>query len=224
MSPAEQQDLCEDPRRWSGSRRARGLKRLSAVLLIGATLGLVPSVWILAMPDDPLLRPDIMHAPALAGLIFCLLLLYVGRRISRAAKTRYGSDLYACIAHARKAGASQGMLFDIELPQLFPRVLFARQHRIMAVALPYPLLIPIDDIEMVTVTVDGFIRMSMKDSRKHAVHLLAGDGVSPQSPDETRYQAERLSEFVFMPHNTRTDEEVQQEELAAAFLANPRLR
>ncbi len=221
---ADQQDLCEDPRRWSATRRARRLKLLSAVLLIGATFGLVPSVWILSMPDDPMLRPDIMHTPAVAGLAFCLALLFLGRRISRNAKARYGSALYGCIAHARKAGASQGMVFDIELPQVFPRVLFARQHRVMAVALPYPLLIQIDDVEMVTVTAGGFIRIGMKDDRKHAIHLLAGDGISPQSADESRYQADRLSEFVFMPHNTRTDEEIQQEELAAAFLANPKLR
>lgn len=86
------------------------------------------------------------------------------------------------------------------------------------------MLIPIDDVDMVTVTAGGFIRMGMKDARKHPLHLLAGDGVSPQSMDETRYQADRLSEFVFMPHNARTDEEAQQEALAAAFLANPKLR
>ena len=116
------------------------------------------------------------------------------------------------------------MMFDIELPQVFPRVLFARRHRIMAVALPYPLLVPIDDVEMITVTADGFIRISMKDDRKHPINLLAGDGMTLQSPDETRYAADRLSEFVFMPHNTRTDEDRQQDDLAAAFLANPKLR
>lgn len=224
MSPAEQQELWEDPRRWSATRRASGLKVLSAVLLIGATLALVPAVWILAMPNDPMLRPDLMHTPAVAGFVFCLLMLYLGRRIGRGAKARYGSDLYGCIAHAKQAGASQGMLFDIELPHVFPRVLFARRHRILAVTYPYPMLISIDDVDMVTVTADGFIRVGMKDERKHPLHLLAGDGVSPQSMDETRYQADRLSEFVFMPHNARTDEEVQQDELAAAFLANPRLR
>lgn len=223
MSPADQRDLLEDPRRCGATRRARGLKVLSAVLLICATVGLVPAVWILAMPDDPTLRPDLLHTPAAAGLAFCVALLYLGRRIARGAKARYGSDLYDCIATAKQAGARQGMMFDIEMPQLFPRVLFARRHRVMAVCLPYPLLISIDDVDMVTVTADGFIRMTMKDDRKHAINLLAGDGVSPQSADETRYQADRLGEFVFMPHNTRTDEEKQQDELAAAFLANPKL-
>ena len=176
---ADQQDLCEDPRRWSVTRRARRLKLLSAVLLIGATFGLVPSVWILSMPDDPMLRPDIMHTPAVAGLAFCLALLFLGRRISHNAKARYGAALYGCIAHARKAGASQGMVFDIELPQVFPRVLFARQHRVMAVALPYPLLIQIDDVEMVTVTAGGFIRIGMKDDRAGMEFAGHGDPTHP---------------------------------------------
>ena len=224
VTTVDQQALWEDPRRWGALRRARALKLVSAALLVTATLALVPAVWIVAMPEDPLLRPDLTHGPAVAALVICLLMLYVGRRIARGARATYGTDLYHCISHARQAGVPAGMIFDIELPQIFPRILFARRHRMMAVALPYPMLIAIDDISMVTVTADGFIRLDMKDERKHPVHLLAGDGLSPQSPDETRYQADRLSEFIFMPHNTRTDEEVQQDEIAAAFLANPKLR
>lgn len=223
MFAAEKQ-LWAEPRRWTALRAARRRKLLGVTIIIAATAALLPSIWIVAMPGDPLFRPDVTRIPAIVVLGLCISLLLLGRHISRVAVANYGTALYDCVSQARQAGARTGLIFDIELPQLFPRVLFARRHRMMAIALPQPVLIPIDDVESVTVSVDDAITVNMKDTRKQGVVLFAGDGLNRQSAAETSFVADRLREFVSMPQSSDTDEERQQRELAEAFLASPSLR
>jgi hypothetical protein len=142
----------------------------------------------------------------------------------RSARNTYGAVLYGCLARARQIGSRDGLVFDIEMQQVYPRVLFARPDRVIAICYPSPVIMKIDEISAIVADDDGLITLRMTDPKRPAMNLMAGDGLTLQSRAETDYVADRLREFVFMQPNLQTDEERQQDELALAFAQNPSLR
>jgi hypothetical protein len=214
--------LWDDPTQWRHLRLAFRRRVLGSSLIIIATLLFMPAIWIVTMPIDPTLRPDLMRLPAIVALCACPVMIWLGRRVGRQAVSDYGAALYGCIALTRKAGERQHISFDIEFTTCFPRILVARKDRLLGVALPDPVLVEMDHITAIKVIANNRIRVVFSEADK-GFTLLAGNGLDAQSPQEARYVCDRLREFVFQPNVEITAEEMRAHSALRDFQRSPHL-
>src|SRR5262245_16336118 len=84
----------QDPWAWPEYRRLHRRQRLATFLIVVAIIGFVPAVWIILMPNDPLLRPDLTTPWAWAGLLLCAFFTIASQRMARQARARFDFALY----------------------------------------------------------------------------------------------------------------------------------
>ena len=139
-----------DPWRWGAYRRMRRGVKGGSLLLALALLLFLPTGWILMMPSDPTLRPDLYRGGAWIALAVCIAALLAGIRWSARARAAFEHAQDKRISALREDAAAAAIDLDIEISDTFPPVLLSRRLRKIGFAGPASLILPIDPVEVLS--------------------------------------------------------------------------
>jgi hypothetical protein len=137
-----------DPWRWSAYRRMRRGAKGGSLLLVLALLLFLPAGWIVMMPYDTLLRPELHRAGAWIGIAVCIASLLTGLRWSARARAAFEIAVDGRILALRELAAKSAIDLDIEVPDTYPPVLLSRRFRKIGFAGPDSLILPMDPVDV----------------------------------------------------------------------------
>ncbi len=140
----------QDPWTWSAYRRMRRGVTGSSLLLVFALLVFLPAGWILMMPSDPTLRPDLHQAGAWVALAVSVIALLVGLRWSARAQAAFEAAQNERVAALREQAVAAAIDLDIEIADTYPPVLLSRRIRKIGFAGPDSLILPMDPVEVLS--------------------------------------------------------------------------
>jgi hypothetical protein len=194
-------DTWLDPWSWPEYRRMHRGQRLATTLLLTAIIMIVPAAWILMMPTDPLLRPEITTTWAWAALCVCVVFAAASQSIARRARARFDFAIYKLTQKTREIAAARNIALEIDLGESFPPVLLGRQQRIIAIVGPSPLFIPMEHVRI------NVKRGSSEDELRQPHIVLQSDDVIPEhviiapargviNLEQTNVLAERLRDLL----------------------------
>ncbi len=140
-----------DPWRWSAYRRMRRGVQGGTVLLAAALLAFLPAGWIVMMPYDTLLRPELHRIGAWIATALCVAALFAGLRWSARARAAFEVETEDRVLALRELAAKSAIDLDIEIPDTYPPVLLSRRFRKVGFAGPDSLILPMDPVEVIAV-------------------------------------------------------------------------
>jgi hypothetical protein len=138
----------QDPWRWAPYRRMRRGVTMGSVLLTLSLLAFMPAAWILMAPRDPTLRPDLYREPAWIVLTLCIMLLFLGLRVSARARERFEKLMETATLGAREKAAKQDIDLDIDVADTYPPLMLSRRFGRLCVAGPDCLILPTDKVQI----------------------------------------------------------------------------
>lgn len=184
------------PWQWPPYRRMRRQVRFNSLLLTAAVVVFVPAGWIVMMPADPTLRPDLHITAAWVAVGLCCAAAMLGMRGSARARRRFEAEIDERLLALREKATAASLDLDIEVPDTYPPVLLSRRFRKIGFAGPDSIILPMDPVE---VTAEP--GSSAYDAPPHAHVVLRFPGAEPElvhvTPGETATsiaQAEILAE------------------------------
>jgi hypothetical protein len=177
-----------DPWQWSAYRRMRRGVRGSTLLMVSALLVFLPSGWILMMPEDTVLRPDLHRTGAWIALAFCVIAVLVGMRWSARARAAFEQAQDERVLALRERAAASAIDLDIEVADTYPPVLLSRRYRKIGFAGPDSLILSMDPVEVLSVPGD------------------AGDGGPPHPHVTLRFAGSEPDRVFVMPDVIETSQ------------------
>jgi hypothetical protein len=164
-----------DPWQWSAYRRMRRGVKGATLLQAVALIAFLPAGWILMMPRDPVLRPDLHRGGAWIVLAVCVALLLTGLRWSARARAAFETATEERVLRLRELASAAAIDLDIEIPDTYPPVLLSRRFRKIGFAGPDSLILSMDPVE---VTATG--RDAEGDGPRHPHVTLRFQGSEPE--------------------------------------------
>ncbi len=202
MTPSE----WRNPWQWSEFRRVRRALVLASSLTTIAILGLVPSAWIIVMPEDPMLRPDLTTNVAWVGGVVLAVMAYSGQTIARRARSRFDHAIYEITRMTREHAELQGIPLEIDCGETYPPILLTRETRWLAVAGPDPLLIDMDRLMAVEIGDyessggRGFrephLVLRLREMEPENIYVVPGRGLGRANLEQVRTLQERINGFL----------------------------
>lgn len=219
----------EAPWKWDEFRRVRRNMRIASVVMAVAVLGFIPSAWILLVPTDPTLRPDITTPYAWAGLGICAVLAYCAHVFAGKTRLRFDHALYAVGNRTREIAAQRGFSLETDLGEAYPQVFISRQHRVIGVVGPSPLIVDMEHVDVEVVArgtgLDGSPRqphlvLHLKDHAPDKVFVIPGRGLGRPNLAQVVVLAERVKDFIAptFEWDTKTEKSIDM----AAFIESMR--
>jgi hypothetical protein len=158
------------------------------------------------MPMEPTLRPDLTASWAWVGLALSGFLAYVAHTMSGRVKARFEQALYGVSQRAREQAAARGISLETDLGEAYPSILISRQHRVVSIVGPHPLIVGMDQIE-VDVAKGGLDReagaprqshlvLRLKNNDPEKVFVISGRGLARSNLAQVVVLAERLKDFI----------------------------
>jgi hypothetical protein len=138
----------ENPWTWPPYRRMRRRQRAASVLAVAGILAAIPAGWIVLVPTDPTLRPDLTTGWAWTVLGLCVVLVLWSQRIVRRGRAAFDRAIYEVTQATRDAAAHRQTPLEITLAECYPPVLLSRQYRLIGIAGARPLFRSMDDTEV----------------------------------------------------------------------------
>ena len=216
-------DPWPDPWQWTELRRVRRHLRIASLCMGFAIAALVPSAWILLMPTDPTLRPDLTATLAWIGVGVSAVVGYSGHTLARLARARFDQAIYGLNRATRDCGIARNIPLEIDVGEIYPPAQLSRQHRMIGIGGPEPLLLSLDEIKTMEVS-DGRDTTHLPREPHLIIHLtrtnpaylimVPGRGLSRANQAQVETLRDRLNEFV-EPHAAWNDEQGNKIDLAA---------
>lgn len=175
-----------DPWQWSAYRRMRRGVKGGSLLLALALLVFLPAGWILMMPDDTALRPELHRTGAWIALAVCVIALLIGIRWSARARAAFEAEQQKRVLALREQAAATSIDLDIEISDTYPPVLLSRRFRKIGFAGPDSLILPMDPVEVLSMPGD------------------AEDGGPPHPHVTLRFEGSEPDRVFVMPHVIET--------------------
>jgi hypothetical protein len=174
--------------------------RTGGFLLIAAATAFLPAGWIVMMPADTALRPDLHRTGAWIIIALCVVTALIGMRGSARARAAFESEMETRLLALREKAAAATLDLDIEVPDTYPPVLLSRRFRKIGFAGPDAVILPMDPVE-VSAAPGG------ENDMKQAHVVLKFPGAEPEfvfvTPGETETSfaqaeilAEKLSDYL----------------------------
>jgi len=139
-----------DPWQWSAYRRMRRGVKGGSLLQLAALLAFLPAGWILMMPSDTLLRPELHRTGAWITLGLCIAALLIGMRWSARAQAAFEVARDEQVMALREQAAAAAIDLDIEIADTYPPLLLSRRIRKVGFAGPNCLILPMDPVEVLS--------------------------------------------------------------------------
>lgn len=144
-----------DPWQWSAYRRMRRGVKGGSALQAFALIVFLPAGWILMMPYDTVLRPELHQTGAWIALAVCVSALLVGLRWSARARAAFETAQEKRVLALREHAAATSIDLDIEIADTYPPVLLSRRFRRIGFAGPDSLILPMDPVEILSMPGDS---------------------------------------------------------------------
>jgi hypothetical protein len=137
-----------DPWQWQAYRRMRRATIMGTVLLTFALASFLPAGWILMMPSDPTLRPELHQVAAWIILGLCGLAALLGLSWSSRARDTFEVEVNGRLNALREQAMIHSLDLDIEIADTYPPMLLSRRFRKIGFAGPDCLILPMDPVEV----------------------------------------------------------------------------
>ena len=177
-----------DPWQWSVYRRMRRGVRGGSLLMVCALLVFLPSGWILMMPEDTALRPELHRTGAWIALAACIAGALSGVRWSARARAAFEEAQEERVLALREQAAALAIDLDIEVADTYPPILLSRRFRKIGFAGPDSLILPMDPVEIVSMP------------------GAAGDGGPPHPHVTLRFEGSEPERVFVMPNVIETSQ------------------
>ena len=140
------------------------------------------------------------------GLAFSALLAYTAHTMAGRVKARFDQALYGVSQRAREQAAARGISLETDLGEVYPPIFVSRQHRVIGIVGPHPLIVGMDQIE-VKVATGGADRdvnaprqphlvLRLKNHDPEKVFIIPGRGLGRPNLAQVVVLAERLKDFI----------------------------
>ena len=196
----------QNPWKWSEFRSMRRSMAIASAAMITAIVLFVPCAWIVLVPSDPTLRPDLTESWAWVGLGLCFLLGTAGHNVAGRTRARFDQAIYGITQALREKGGLLGFPLETDLGEVFPPVLISRQHRMIGFAGVSPMIVRMDQVSVdVSAGDDGSIPgtprqphllLRLKDCDPDRVFIISGRGLGRANLEQTVVLGERLKDFL----------------------------